>query len=59
IAMFRIGTQPQSRIDAMAKEGKPLPSLHSPFFFPEPRETIRTGTKALVASALNLMPIKN
>lgn len=59
IAMFRLGTQPQSRIDAMAKEGKPLPSLHSPFFFLEPQETIRTGTKVLVASALDLMPVKN
>jgi hippurate hydrolase len=43
----------------MAKEGKALPSLHSPFFFPEPKETIRTGTKALVATALDLMPVKN
>ena len=59
IAMFRIGTQSPSRIDAMAKEGKALPSLHSPFFFPEPKETIRTGTKALVATALDLMPVKN
>jgi amidohydrolase len=56
IAMFRIGTQSPDKIAAFAKEGKSLPSLHSPFFYPEPVETIRTGTKTLIATALELLP---
>jgi hippurate hydrolase len=56
IAMFRVGTQSPERIEEFAKEGKSLPSLHSPFFYPEPNETLRTGIKTLIATALELMP---
>jgi len=57
IAMFRLGTQSADRIAAFAEQGKTLPSLHSPFFFPEPNVTLRTGATTLIATALELMPI--
>lgn len=55
IAMFHLGTQPAERIAEFHREGKTLPSLHSPFFFPEPNATIQTGDRTLIASALELM----
>ncbi len=56
IAMFRLGTQSAERIQALALEGQKLPSLHSPFFFPDPDKTLETGATALIAAALRLMP---
>ncbi|NQD37054.1 amidohydrolase [Permianibacter sp. IMCC34836] len=35
-----------------------LPALHSPEFAPVPAPTLRTGVKALVAAALDLLPVK-
>ncbi len=32
----------------------PLPSLHSPFFAPDPEPTIETGVKAMTAAAMSL-----
>lgn len=36
------------------KDKRALPSLHSPFFAPEPEKTIDTGVKALTQAALSL-----
>jgi len=35
--------------------GEPLPSLHSSKFAPLPEATIRTGVRAVVASALDVL----
>ncbi|HEX4910223.1 MAG TPA: amidohydrolase, partial [Permianibacter sp.] len=44
---------------AQAQKGEVnLPALHSPEFAPLPEPTLRTGVKALVAAALNLLPAK-
>jgi amidohydrolase len=51
IAMFRLGTIDAARM----KSGQPLPSLHSPLFWPAPRPTIETGVKAMTAAVLELM----
>lgn len=59
IAMFRVGTQSPDRIAAFAAEGKTLPSLHSPFFFPEPEGSVRTGATTLIATALDLLAPAN
>jgi hippurate hydrolase len=56
IAMFRLGTQSPERIAEFEANGETLPSLHSPFFYPEPNMTLHHGVKALVAAALELMP---
>lgn len=50
-AIFWLGTVDPER----AQSGEPLPSLHSPFFKPEPREAIRTGVRAMTAAALELL----
>jgi hippurate hydrolase len=55
LCMFRLGTQPPEVVaDAKAK-GVALPSLHSPFFRPEPEPTIQTGVKAMSAVLLDLL----
>ena len=50
----------ESNSDATLAEairtGKPLPSLHSPFFRPQPAPTLKAGITALVASILELAP---
>lgn len=55
IAMFRLGTQSPERIASHAEKGAQLPSLHSPFFYPEPEPTIATGARTLIAAGLDLM----
>ena len=58
IAMFRLGTQSSERIKAFQQKEQSLPSLHSPFFYPDPAETLETGAKTLIAAALEVMPPK-
>jgi len=50
-AIFWLGTVDPE----LVKSAKPLPSLHSPFFKPEPRASIRTGVRAMTAAALELL----
>ena len=49
--IFWLGTVDPARV----KSGEPLPSLHSPFFKPEPRASIQTGVQAMTAAALELL----
>jgi len=56
IFMFRIGTVTNERIAEFSKAGKPLPSLHSPEYFPEPGKSISTGVTAMTAALLELLP---
>jgi len=42
------------KIEESKKTGKPLPSLHSPFYAPVPKPSIQTGVKVMVQSALDL-----
>lgn len=51
ICMMRLGSVPAEKI----RGGEPLPTLHSPFFYPDPEPTIKTGVTALVAGVLDLM----
>ncbi len=54
IFMFWLGTIDPQRFEAAKNGGDPLPSLHSPIYWPEPRESVRTGVKAMSAAALEL-----
>lgn len=56
IFMFRIGSVTNERIAEFSKAGKPLPSLHSPEYYPEPQKTISTGVSAMTAALLELLP---
>jgi amidohydrolase len=54
--LFWIGAEPQAVYDAAQKPGgKPLPSLHSSIFAPDPDPTIATGVKAMTAAAMDLL----
>lgn len=50
-----VGGVPQAEYDAAQKEGRTLPSLHSPFWAPEAPAVISTATEALTAMAMKLM----
>lgn len=49
-----LGAVKPATFAAARKDKRPLPSLHSPFFAPEPERTIDTGVKALTQAALSL-----
>jgi hippurate hydrolase len=53
--MFWLGAANSGKLAEAQKEGKPLPSVHSALFAPDPEPTIRTGVKAMTAMAMNLM----
>jgi len=55
IFLFRIGTVGRERIESAESGGAPLPSLHSPLYWPEPKPTIEAGTKAMTAAILELL----
>jgi amidohydrolase len=54
--IFWVGGVPQADIDAAKAGGKPLPSLHSPYWAPDAEKVIATGGEALAAAAMALMP---
>ena len=53
--MFWLGAVEPARVEAARKSGKPLPSLHSSLFEPQPEPTLRTGIKGMTAAVLELM----
>jgi amidohydrolase len=53
--MIRLGTVPAATWDAAERGEQALPSLHSPFFAPDPAPTLETGRRALTAMALDLL----
>jgi hippurate hydrolase len=56
IFMYRLGSIPPQRIAESKKPGgKPLPSLHSATYLPEPKATIRTGVTTMTAAAIDLL----
>ncbi len=54
--IFWISGTPEHMLTALRDEGKPLPSLHSPFWAPDAEKVIATGAEALASSAMDLMP---
>lgn len=57
--MFSLGSVTAARYDqSLRPDGKPLPSLHSSLYFPDPEPTIRTGVKGLASIALALLEPK-
>jgi len=55
ILMFWLGTIDPARMQEVEAKGDKLPGLHSPFFYPDPEATIRTGVKAMSSAAMDLM----
>jgi hippurate hydrolase len=58
IFMFRLGSVSKQRNEEFAKAKKPLPSLHSAEYYPDPEQTIATGVTAMSAAVLELLPVK-
>jgi hippurate hydrolase len=55
ITMFTVGGVDPAALKESERTGKPLPSLHSPFWAPLPEPTIKTGVITLTACALDLL----
>ncbi|MCZ6830700.1 MAG: amidohydrolase [Gammaproteobacteria bacterium] len=53
--MVRLGSVPREKYAASQRGELDLPSLHSPFYYPEPELTITTGVKAMTAAVLELL----
>jgi len=53
--IFWVGGVPQERWDAVDGDATRLPSLHSPFWAPDPEPTIATATEAMVVAALGVL----
>lgn len=52
--IFWLGAVEKEKYEKSLGAPLPLPSLHSPFFAPDPEPTIETGVKAMTAAALSL-----
>ncbi|WP_380875410.1 N-acyl-L-amino acid amidohydrolase [Sphingomonas sp. DBB INV C78] len=50
--LFWVGGVPQGKWDAAGGDISKLPSIHSPFWAPDPQVTIETATEAMVTAAL-------
>lgn len=55
ICMFRLGAVNQSRLDAYTAQNLPPVSLHSPLFYPDAEESLKTGVAAMAAIAMDLL----
>ena len=55
IFMFRLGSVNAGRLAEMKKDGKHPPSLHSPSYYPDARETISTGVTAMSSAVIDLL----
>jgi hippurate hydrolase len=54
VFMWFLGTIDPKRIAQAEKEGKSLPSMHSPLYFPNPEPSVRVGVTSLTLGVLNL-----
>ncbi len=55
ICMLHVGGVSPDALKESRRTGKPLPSLHSPFWAPVPEPTIKAGVTTLTAAVLELM----
>ncbi len=53
--MFRLGTIGSELYESSKRRGVVLPSLHTPFFAPDPEPTITTGVTAMTAAAMEIL----
>ena len=53
-AMYWLGTVPKERMDRYISGEYALPALHSPFYYPDIENSIRTGVKVSTESLIKL-----
>jgi len=58
ICLFWVGAVKREVFQEAKRTGKTLPSLHSPFWSPDPEPTIKTGVTAMTAAVTELMSKK-
>ena len=56
--LFWVGGVPQAKWDAAKGDATRLPSIHSPFWAPDPEATIATATEAMTTAALTVLARK-
>jgi hippurate hydrolase len=56
IVMYRLGVVDQARLERFELLGENPPSLHSPSFYPDPEDSLRTGIITMVQATLDLLP---
>ena len=57
IFMFRLGTIGAERMKKYLAAGG-SPSVHSPFYYPDPHDSLATGVQAMSAIVMDLLPLK-
>ena len=55
ILIFRLGAVDGKRLERFQQIGQPPPSLHSPAFYPDAEDTLKTGITVLASVALELL----
>jgi hippurate hydrolase len=55
ILMFRLGSVDSHRLKRYASLGQKAPPLHSPLYYPDVADTLRTGLQAMSAAAIHLL----
>ncbi len=58
IFIFWLGTIAPEKVAESAQSGRPLPSLHSPFYAPVPQPSIETGVSAMTLAVIDLFHSK-
>ena len=53
--IFWVGARNAAELEAARREGRILPSLHSPFFAPEADKVIAAATEAMTIAVLDLL----
>jgi amidohydrolase len=53
--IFWLGAVKQASYDAAKAKGTSLPSLHSPFFAPDPEPTLKAGIDVMTSTALDVL----
>lgn len=53
--IFWVGAIPKAKWDAVGGDASKLPSLHSPFFAPDPEPTLQTAVEAMTTAALSVL----
>ncbi len=54
--IFWVGGVPQAEFEAAQRDGRTLPSLHSPFWAPDAEKVVAVASEAMVSTAMRLMP---
>ncbi|MEM0926883.1 MAG: amidohydrolase, partial [Planctomycetota bacterium] len=58
ICLIRLGSIRPDRLAELQRSQDGPPAAHSPFYYPDPEETLTTGIVAMTSLAIELMPVQ-